>query len=128
MRKNNIRILVAAMICILVFISSALTVFADPPTGENGMNWANSHRADKNDATVSDELDESSNTDDTISTEFYMYLEPDPFIHDSPNTGDIGLSTNELVVIAICVGFAFIVCHRAAYSKDDRKKRKLTNA
>lgn len=61
-----------------------------------------------NGATISEELDEATNKDPEMGTEFWMYLEPDPVIEDVPLMGDSTASLQTLLLRASTLGLLLI--------------------
>lgn len=64
-------------------------------------------------SSVSEEVDTAQNTDDDMSTQFYVYIPPEK-ANDMPNMGDTGVDTSTLLKLTILVGCAYLVCSRYA--------------
>lgn len=61
-------------------------------------------------AAVSEEVDTTTNADDDMSTEIFMYIPPDPKVKDVPKMGDAGLDVNVLCLFTLGVGVAYLGC------------------
>ena len=95
----------------MVLMMATPVALADDVTLPEGLD-----RATENGATVSDEVDRANNTKPSMGTEYFMYLAPDPDVHDIPKMGDTGFNTRYLMLGALFVGAAFLVVQRYAYA------------
>lgn len=74
------------------------------------------------DAAVSDEVDRTEGLDNRVSTKFFIHIPADPVSEDIPNMGDIGVDLDQLLLITIGVGIAYLICNH--YANSDPKARK----
>ena len=77
--------------------------------------------ANQSEAQVSDEKDTTTNKDNGISTNFFMYIESDKITHSTvPDMGDEGMDPVHLLLITFCVGICYLGC--SAYAKDKEER------
>lgn len=67
-------------------------------------------------ATVSEKVDQATNTDPEIGTQFFMYIPPDIVEQDIPKMGDEGVPTSTLVLAALATGAGFLTVSKYAFA------------
>lgn len=80
-------------------------------------------RATEDEATVSERVDEADNNDNTMSTRYYILLEPD-IIYSAkalPKMGDEGTDVMTMLLAALSVGTAYLGV--SAYAYKDKARR-----
>lgn len=58
-------------------------------------------------ATISEETDKATNEKPEMSTEFFMYIPPDP-VYDIPKMGDEGVNVISMILGALSVGVCYL--------------------
>lgn len=67
------------------------------------------------DASVSEEVDVT-DTDNNISTRFFMFVPSAPVSSDIPEMGDAGMDPDKVFTLTICVGLAYLAIDHYANS------------
>lgn len=107
LRRRFLSIFLAMVAATAVCITSAFAV--PEPT------IPHTHGTEE-EATVSEEEDTATNSDPSMSTNFYMYIPPDPTFEDVPQMGDLGMDPNRLLLAAMLLGVVYLGCSQYAYS------------
>lgn len=101
--KRKIARKVSTLVCVAALVlccSGAVFATSGLPAEVN--------RATPNSATVSDKKDVATNKDPDMSTQFYMFMEPDLVVVDYPKMGDEGLDVSLLMWAALLAGTAYL--------------------
>lgn len=99
MKAKIISLSLSIIFSCIVFAGHTYASEDVPPDHEHGTSSS---------ATVSEDVDTATNQDNTASTDFYMYLPPDPTFEDIPMTGDFGIQTEFLIASTLGTAAVFL--------------------